>query len=476
MRLYDRLEEYENSDYYGFHMPGHKRNRGFMDTALPYGIDITEIEGFDDLHHASGILKEAEERAARFFGAEETHFLVNGSTVGILSGICGCTKRGDKILVARHCHKSIYHAMYLNGLTPVYLYPEFDGSRHLNGEIREADVRAALEREPDIRAVVIVSPTYDGVVSDTEAIAETVHRKGIPLIVDEAHGAHFGFHSYFPRRANALGADVVIQSLHKTLPSLTQTALLHLNGNLADWDRVRRYLDMLQSSSPSYVFMASLDACADMLEKRGTEVFETYVKRLESLRERLGRLKTLKLLETPHYDKSKLVISVAGTSLGSRELYFRLLEEYHLQMEMTGGTYVLGITSVADTEEGFGRLAEALERIDRELTEEAEKETGGKTGAASTVSGKLPELSQEYLPWQMEEAEKRLGTEVLPFSRCLGRVTAEYAYLYPPGSPVLVPGERINKDALELLAEYERQGFSIEGIQKEGHCRVLKHG
>ena len=165
-RLYDRLEEYSRQDYYGFHMPGHKRNTEILGVDLPYAIDITEIDGFDDLHHADGILKEAQERAASVFGADETHFLVNGSTVGILSGILGSTKKGDKILVARHCHKSVHHAIYLNELRPRYLYPDFDGEKHWNGEIRAEDVRKALEEEPDIRAVVVVSPNYDGVVSD----------------------------------------------------------------------------------------------------------------------------------------------------------------------------------------------------------------------------------------------------------------------------------------------------------------------
>ena len=264
--LYDRLKEYGRSDYYGFHMPGHKRNLTLLGEAFPYGIDITEIDGFDDLHHAEGILKSAQERAARVYHGEETHFLINGSSVGILSAIAGVTRRGDTILVARNCHKSVYHAIEMNGLNPVYLTPGFHTSVQMNTEISPQAVRKALTENPKIRAVVIVSPTYDGVVSDVEAIAEAVHEKGIPIIVDEAHGAHFGFHPYFPENANKKGADIVIHSLHKTLPSLTQTALLHMNGNFVNRGKVRRYLHMLQSSSPSYVLMASIDFCVDLLE------------------------------------------------------------------------------------------------------------------------------------------------------------------------------------------------------------------
>ena len=157
-RLYDKLKAYSESDFYAFHMPGHKRNKALLGIELPYDLDITEIDGFDDLHHADGILKEEQERAARVFGAEESHFLVNGSTAGILSAVMGCTHRGDKILVARHCHKSIYHAIYMNGLVPRYVYPEFDISMHMNGEISKEDVAKALAAEPDIKAVEIVSP------------------------------------------------------------------------------------------------------------------------------------------------------------------------------------------------------------------------------------------------------------------------------------------------------------------------------
>lgn len=467
-RLYERLTEYRDSDYYGFHMPGHKRNEAFMGIGLPYGLDITEIEGFDDLHHAQGILKDAQIRAAEVFEAEETYFLVNGSTVGILSAVLGCTRKGDKILIARHCHKSVHHAVYLNELVPRYLYPEFDGREHMNGEILAEDVETALKREPDIKAVVIVSPNYDGVVSDVKSIAEIVHGYGIPLIVDEAHGAHFGFHPYFPERANSLGADVVIDSIHKTLPSLTQTAVLHINGEYADRRRIRKYLDMLQSSSPSYLFMASLDACVAWLEQEGADAFELYVRHLADLRKALAELKNLHILETQHYDKSKLVISVDGTDMSSKELYSKLLNDFHLQMEMTAGTYVLAMTSVADTEEGFERLREALFDIDAGLTNAGEDRQG--------VSGELPGLRQVYTPFATETLREMREGEWLRWKDAVGRVSLEYAYLYPPGSPVIIPGEEISEEAVRLLEYYERQEFQIEGITEKGKIKVLNHG
>ena len=470
-KLSDALFSYAGSDYYGFHMPGHKRNKKVTGAPLPYEIDITEIDGFDDLHHAKGILKEAQERAARVYRAEETCFLVNGSTAGILSAVLGCTQRGEKILTARNCHKSVYHAIELNELEPVYLYPRFEEEKGINGPVEVEEVREALRLNPDIRAVIIVSPTYDGVVSDVRRIAEAAHEYGVPLIVDGAHGAHFGFHPYFPEHANAQGADVVINSVHKTLPALTQTALIHMNGIYADRDEVKKYLHIVQSSSPSYVLMAGIDECICMLKERGGEVFEVYVKLLEKTRARLHELKSLKLVETD--DRSKLVISVKGTDCSSQELYYRLLKEYHLQMEMAAGSYVLAMTSVGDTAEGMDRLVRALLEMDEEIT----KERIGVSENRNCISGRrfeLPHLERVYTSAEMAKKVRRLrtGVRALPWEQCTGFVSTEYAYLYPPGIPLVVPGERISAEAGRMLLEYRRLGFEIEGLKKDGEIEV----
>ena len=481
--IYDKLKDYSDSDYYGFHMPGHKRNLDMLKSTVPYKIDITEIEGFDDLHHAEGILKEAQIRAARIYHADETHFLINGSTVGILSAIAGVTKKGDTILVARNCHKSVYHAIYMNELNPVYLYPEFNHCAQLNTEVSVDDVREALDKYPSIRAVVIVSPTYDGVVSDVEAIAEAVHEKGIPLIVDEAHGAHFGFHPYFPQNANTRGADIVIHSLHKTLPALTQTALLHINGSLASRKGVRDYLRMLQSSSPSYVLMSSIDSCIDMLENRRKELFDPYVKMLEKMRGRLRQLKRLELVETENFDRSKIVISVRHADMSSKRLYRILLDEYHLQMEMVAGTYILAMTSIGDTEDGMERLARALEEIDAQADERMRsgnclEETPALIGAS------LPRLEVVYNSSVMENMldeaaiSAALGSEVrrLPWKESVGHISTEYAYLYPPGSPLIVPGERVSQEAADMLQWYRNLRFAIEGLKEDQYIEVWMHG
>lgn len=510
--LYKKLKDYASSDYYGFHMPGHKRSRDLTGAELPYDIDITEIEGFDDLHHAGGILKQAQNRAASVYRAEETHYLINGSTVGILSAVLGCTRRGERILMARNCHRSVYNAVLLNELEPVYIYPELLDGTELNAQLSPEKTALLLEENPDIKVTVITSPTYDGVVSDVRSIADLVHARGGILILDEAHGAHFGFHPDFPENGNVQGADVVIHSLHKTLPALTQTALLHMNGTRVDRKRVRRYLHMLQSSSPSYVLMAGIDECVRALEERHKDIFERYTQLLRQTRKRLSKLQNLKLVDTEHYDISKIVISAADCVMKKgkeikkftgKDLYNVLNEKYLLQMEMAAASYMIAMTSPADTEEGMDRLVSALTEIDGKLAK-ADRDEGnnaqtykrtvqGATAAApESRSEEWTENKQIYMPAQAvrlkEEARVRMendrnaagsrggNTEYVSLSGCAGRVALEYAYIYPPGIPLTVPGERISEGTADQMQKYEAAGLQIEGTELRGEIEVLTNG
>lgn len=524
--LYSKLKAYSQTDYYGFHMPGHKRNRNVTGIDLPYHIDITEIDGFDDLHHAKGILKESQEYAAALYQSEETHFLINGSTVGILSAVLGCTEKGGRILMARNCHKSVYHAAHINELNVVYLYPEIVTEARISGEIFPEIVRKALEKYADIQAVIITSPTYDGVVSDIREIANITHKYSIPLIVDEAHGAHFGFHPYFPGHAVSKGADVVIHSLHKTLPALTQTAVLHMNGTIIKREQIRNYLHMLQSSSPSYILMAGIDACMRVIGEKGDVLFASYVQMLTETRKQLKDLKCLHLVETKRYDKSKILISTANTGWTGKKLKQCLLENYHLQMEMETESYVVAMTSVGDNIEGMNRLTNALMEIDTYLQKEESKandkkktEKDGKKERIkpeeiewrkteqqrSTAICRLPETECVFSSSKMEvllrEYRKQVQTEtldktiskldlnkkekkiqkeervcILPWEECEGYISTEFAYLYPPGIPLLVPGERISREVINVLQNYAHSGLDIEGIKVAGKIEVWKNG
>ena len=414
--LINRLAAYARSDMYPFHMPGHKRRTGpedsFMNSCVdsftnPFAVDITEIEGFDNLHHPEGILRDSMKWAADVYGAEQTEYMINGSTGGILAAVCGSVPRGGRILVSRNCHKSVYHGICLNQLKTSYVYPQEIEGLGIQGGITAEDVDRMLNRYMDTQAVLIVCPTYDGIVSDIEAIARIVHRAGLPLIVDEAHGAHFRYDAMFPVSALDLGADVVIQSVHKTLPSLTQTALLHIKCNrpdggcYADRERIDRYIHMVQSSSPSYVLMASIENSIYQMEQTD---MAPYGKQLHKLRRRLGQMRHLRLADTGligqagirDLDISKIVVSTRGTCLYPAEdgltgftgaqLDDILRREYHLEMEMCGADYVTAITTVMDSGEGLERLGDALTRIDSQLTDAGYKPDGRSGNQKSVYS------------------------------------------------------------------------------------------
>ena len=372
--------------------------------------------------------------------------------------------------MARNCHKSVYHAVFLNELRPVYIYPEFDETMELNMAVSPEKIERLLEEHKEVQAVVLTSPTYDGVLSDIERISEIVHQKKIPLIVDEAHGAHFGFHPYFPENANTKGADVVIHSLHKTLPALTQTALIHLNGTRIDRRKIRNYLHIFQTSSPSYVLMASMDECLRTVAEQGDVLFGTYVKNLESKRGELKKLKHIRLMETEEFDRSKLVLSVKDTILKKENrvftgkmLYERLLLEYHLQMEMAAGSYVIAMTSIGDTKEGMDRLLSALFEIDEELEKKSEEEK----------RYYLPRQEQVLTSFEVEGMRRMENVKSLSWKESAGFISMEYAYLYPPGIPLIVPGERITKETAAMLVDYQNKGFSVEGISVENYIEVL---
>ena len=519
--LYDELVRYCGSDAYPFHMPGHKRRLGQLND--PFSFDITEIDGFDNLHHAEGILLEAEKRAARLYGAEETHFLVNGSTAGILSAIGAVTTAGGHLLMMRASHKAAYHAVAAGGLTAHYLSglcggsaphirlvggfgkrtssdgaepgrSQADGLTELDcGQPADpAEVERALAEDPRIQAVYITSPTYDGIVSDVRAIAEIAHQHGIPLIVDEAHGAHFGMHEIFPESSVKLGADLVIHSVHKTLPSLTQTALIHVQGKLVYRRRLREMLDIYQTSSPSYVLMASIDQCIRMLESQGKELFDRLAENLRWFYTAVADLSSISCIVTD--DPSKILLRPAGHEAG--ELYDALRQTWHLQPEMLSRSYVLMLSSIGDDEEGFRRLSEALHQIDRSWSTAGSPPTVGKATmpegnrrkpvgigeqeeqeALSAVTG--PEASREMAGSADRPAEHARSSfpeavmtirkaqdsaqERVLFAEAAGRVSGEYLYLYPPGIPLITPGERIPDDLPVRVRNLMEAGYAVEG-------------
>lgn len=472
--LYKSLKDYSESDFYPFHMPGHKRNQESGPLAEFYGMDITEIDGFDNLHQPETLLKDAQQRAAQLYHSEETYFLVNGSTAGILSAVSTVAGRAGKLIIARNCHKAVYHAAFLNRLKLYYVYPKITEEYDIAGPILPKSIEMVIqdilseegmvkEKASELIAgVVIPSPTYDGISSDIGEMVKITHSYGIPLIVDQAHGAHFGMHPAYPENAVKEGADIVIHSVHKTLPAPTQTALIHRNGSLTDGELLRKYLQVYQSSSPSYLLMAGIDEAVKLVGQEGFARLDELFSHRKKLTDCLRDCAYIRIC--PYTEPGKLVISVKGSSMTGRMLYDVLREKYHLQMEMASGNYVLAILTMMDRKEGFDRLREALLEIDGALTKD-------KTDKGSRLC--LPEADQhpkiEADLWKAYLAP----FEKIPLCRAQGRIAGEFINLYPPGIPLLVPGEVLDEQMIEIIQAYQKNDYTFQGVY-ENEIKVTK--
>lgn len=456
--LLEQLLHYAKRDVYPFHMPGHKRNTALLGKTLPYALDITEIDGFDNLHAPKGILRELNEQLSRIWGSRQSFALVNGSTCGILAGVAACVARGDTVLVARNCHRSVYHAVGLMGASPVYLVPPVDTGSGIAGSITPEQVRRTLEAHPNARLIIVTSPTYDGVISDMAGIVRTAHEAGVPVLADEAHGAHLAFTEQAEHSAVRAGADIVIHSLHKTLPALTQCAAAHLCGTLIDPVRFQQALSTFETSSPSYVLLASIAQCMDFLETKGAAAFAAYRARLADFSERCRTLERLRVLGKGTdklenhpvffaFDPGKLPVVTTNTTLDGQALLGALRQDFAIEGEMAAVSYALLMTSVCDTEAGFARLLDALSTIDR----------------TAKPREKSPVFSASALPERRctpAEAAKLSGG-LCPLQEAAGKTSLEYVFCYPPGAPLLVPGEIVNQDMVSRILQAQAHGLSV---------------
>ncbi len=410
-------------DSYPFHMPGHKRNAKFN---IPSSeIDITEIDGFDNLHSPYGIIKDMEVALAKLYNTEKSIISVNGSSCCILSAICAVCDYGDTILIARNCHKSVYNACFIKKLNVEYIEPEYIEEIGTYGKITQEAVDKALNRFENARAVVITSPTYEGVTSEIKA--------DVPVIIDSAHGAHFGFHRDFPVLPYG---DIVINSLHKTLPALTQTAVIHIN-NPKYFEKVKMYMDIFETSSPSYVLMSSIDTCIEFLRKCEND-FDAFSKRLDKFYSQVNELENIKAFEGD--DKSRLVIyadNMSGTSL------YSFLQENGIEAEGATLNYVILISSVCDSDEGFELLIKALKKADK-VKSHFER---------FSTSYTLPK--KKFNIYEVNSFEK---TELL---KAEGKVSAQYIYAYPPGVPIIVPGEVISREIIDRITSMKENDVNI---------------
>ncbi len=448
--LLNKLKDYCKGDVYPFHMPGHKRNSNILGSDLPYSIDITEIGDFDYLHNPTGIIKDINNKAAKIYNCEHSFMLVNGSTCGVLSAISAITNCGDKVLVARNCHKSVYNAIEINRLDAYYVLPEYNKEFNLHTVISPETIKNALNLHKDIKAVILTSPTYEGFVSNIKEISNICHSYDIPLFVDEAHGAHFGLSKHFPDEAIQNGADIAVLGLHKTLPALTQCAMLNVKSNLIDISKLKEQLSIYQTSSPSYLLMGSIDKCLDFISNDTEILFDRYYSILSNFYKRvkvLTKLKVYKTNDTKSFDIGKINISTLTSDINGYSLAKILREKYNIETEMSYDSYVLAMTSICDREEGFNRLADALIEIDKALN-------------YSLYNQRNYSLSIPNKVFSSANAKTKNGEHIY-ISNAKNKIALEYVFAYPPGIPILVPGEIIDDNVLSNIINLKNSQVNL---------------
>ncbi len=422
-----------------FTVPGHKAKRGGI---LHY--DVTELEGTDNLVCPDGIIKEAEYAAARAFLAERSFFCVNGSTIGLQALIFATVGRGGKMLVSRNCHVSIINAMALFDITPVFVYPELEPDYGFDGGINPLEVERQLSLHPDTRAVLITSPTYYGICSNVWEIATIAHVKRIPLIVDEAHGAHLPFSDKLPLSALQSGADACVQSAHKTLSSLTQGALLHVKSNLIDADKVKQCLNLLQTTSPSYLIMSSIDNARHEMEKSGAKLLGKTLRECELVRERMAQLPGVRCLNRAikgtaaifDYDETRLVINFTQNTERIRRA---LQHSYDIFVEFDDGRNIVCVATVANAGVDYFALCNAITEIVATTPPEDER----------TPTQPLPRLTAALPPYAATQ-QPSLSVSI---PHAIGRISAKTICNYPPGTPIIVAGEIITEEAAALVRQ-----------------------
>jgi arginine/lysine/ornithine decarboxylase len=472
--LFEAMIEHHTRKASSFHVPGHKSGAQLDDEAGIFfksimNIDYTEITGLDDLHGPDGVIEDAQQLAAACFGAEHTYFLVNGSTVGNLAMIAAVCSTGDTLLVQRNVHKSVIHGLMLAGADAVFLSPMCDPVTGLVAGISIDDVEEALERYPYAKGLLLTNPNYYGIGINLKPIADIVHRQGKVLLVDEAHGAHYGFHPELPESALTAGADMVVQSTHKMLTALTMGAMLHVQGDRVDRWMTGRMLSMLQSSSPSYPIMASLDLARKQLHEQGVEMMERGLKAVRRFidgMETCGPFQAISVLKPNQAvhtkDPFKVLIRDGSCRLNGFAIREKL-ERAGCYCEMADSEFVLLVFSACSTLDDSERLLAVFAGFCTELAGN-KQELDERLPNIYTVTPVSPISQPVSFRLRMEQGKNRIR---IPLSDAVHYKAAETVMPYPPGIPVLYTGETITKEMVDYLLKLARMGARFQGLVKE---------
>lgn len=451
------LEKHAEAGPVSFHMPGHKGRNLYRQLDMPglpdnlYSWDITEIPGADNLFQAESVIAETMKKYETLYGCRKSYLLVNGSSGGIISAILSCVPKGGKLAMARNCHKSVFNGLILGDITPIYIYPETVDEYGIQGIITPKSVKEAFDKHPDIAALILTSPNYYGICSDIKEIAETVHQYNKILIVDQAHGAHLKFfENDMPKAAEDLGADIVINSTHKTLASFTQTAVLNVCSSRVDLQSIEDKLQMMESSSPSYPLMVTLDINADLILRRGAELMRQWKENIDWFYDEAARIPGLKLMRADGLDRTKLNIDMYLCGLDGAALEKYLMEK-NIFIELVSGNFVMCMTGIGNVRSDYERLIAAL----RELSH-----------SRSMTAPENP-CRKKVLTYRLRWHAIPEHKELVLLNEAPGRVCASSIIPYPPGIPIACPGEVLEKEVTDYIEDLRKTGEKVIGVSED---------
>ena len=458
---------YAKREVLPFHVPGHKNGKGAEKEfhefigENPFKIDVTIFDLVDGLHNPKSHIKEAQELAAEAFGAEKTLFCVHGTSGAIQAMVMSCVKAGEKIIVPRNTHKSVNAGIILSGCIPIYMQPDIDNENGIAHGVTPRTVEKTLEEHPDAAAVLVINPTYYGVSTDLEKIAEIVHSYDIPLLVDEAHGPHLIFSDKLAKSAMEAGADICCQSTHKLTGALTQGSMMHMQGKRVDFNHVKQCLSLLQTTSPSYILLASLDTTRKQLALEGEKLVSYSISLAENFRDRVNKIpgfycfgkEVLDGKGRYSFDPTKVTVTAKALGLHGWELDTLLIEKYNIQVELSDFYNVLFIVTYGDREKDIDKVIEALEDISKTYFDSSN------LGKEFKDMPEIPEMVQ--IPRESFFSKKTKKS----IDECVNEISGEFIFAYPPGIPVLVPGERITEEMLHYIFELRDSGLSVQGME-----------
>ena len=445
-----------------FYAPGHKQGKGTSQNIQNlignsvFQADLPELPELDNLFAPEGAIAVAQNLASQAFGATQTWFLVNGSTCGIMAAILATCGMGEKIILPRNIHQSAIAGLILSGAIPIFINPEYDTQVGLAYNVAPAAVKQALEQHPDAKAVMMLHPTYQGVCSDLKAIADLTHQYNIPLLVDEAHGAHFAFHPDLPPSAMSLGADLTVQSTHKTLSSLTQSSMLHIKGDRVCSQKITRALQLVQSTSPSYLLLASLDAARQQMATEGKQLMERAIALSREAREKIAQIPNLSVFNPKlqpgckYLDPTRLTIDVSGLGMTGFTADEILHEELGVTCELPLLHHLTFIISLGNTPADIQKLIQACNTLSQ-------------FSNSPVPNSSISQFPNSPIPQVSPRDAYFSPTETIPINKAVDRLCGELICPYPPGIPLLMPGEVITIEAIESLKQIVAAGGTITG-------------